>query len=493
MTVRVLLCQDVEDKGLPVASLLSFLQEQGVEAQVASQLCPHPYQIAQKAKGADQLIVATCYRWEAAGELEEYARRAGVSPLAFQVVPLARICEGDPRPLEKAQASLAMAVLRARAFPGARPENLRPYLLPRQRRITRRALFSLSSLSYRPIPTVHRARCRAEDGCRQCVHTCPHEALEEEGGIIQLRREACTSCGACVMACPQLALEMPGWSPEEVRAELEAALAYGQGRGIAFICPQIAPPGGPWMAVRVPCASAVSVAALLFALQGGAVAVGHCRHQCQSGLRQVVEARLDFCRSLLTALGKDPVIIPLVDATDGHIDLPVPPLQERGPTSIGPIAGAGADAQAILSLTGDHLLTLAHEGAPLGVAQVDESSCTLCSSCAFSCPTGALGYEEREGQAFLSFEATLCIACGQCVESCPERERGAIAIWRGVDTATLREGRKTVAKDEMVSCQRCGERVATAKMLSRLEGLLGAQFSSRRMAQLCQDCRGLPL
>ncbi len=491
MTVA-LLCQDLEGEGLPLASLASFLQGEGVEAQVVPSLCRHPHQIARLAQGASKLIVVTCHRWEAEGELEGYARRAGVSPLALQVVPLARVARGDPDPSGKALAALAGAVARAQAFPGARPENLRPALLPRGRKVSRRALFSLPALTYRPVPTVRRARCAADRGCRHCVRVCPHQALEGEGGVIGLRREACTSCGVCAAACPYQALEMPGWSLSELGKELEALLTHGGGRGIAFMCPQVAPPTGPWLAARVPCAAAVPVAAILWALEGGAggVAVVHCGAGCRSGLRQEVEARLDFCRALLVALGSAPERLLLALAAEGEAHLPLLPSGETTQKGAVPIAGLGADAHAVLRLAGGRPIQVEHPGAPLGLVHVDQWSCTLCGTCASSCPTGALDYATRDGWARLSLQPDLCIACGQCLEVCPERERGAIALRRGVDTAGLLRGRQDIASDELALCGRCGGVVAPRKMLARLEALLGPR--SRRMAQLCQDCRGLP-
>ncbi len=481
MTTRALLCQDLEGEGLPLASLASFLKGQGVEAQVVPSLCRHPHQIPRLAQGASRLIVVTCRRWEAEGELEGYARRGGVNPLALQVVPLARLWQMDPAPMEKALAALAGAVARAQAFPGARPENLRPSLLPGGHRLSRRALISLPSLTYRPVPTVRRARCAADRGCRHCVRVCPHQALEDEGGAIGLRREACTSCGVCVASCPHQALEMPGWSLRELEKELEALFSYGRGRGIAFVCPQVAPPTGPWLAARVTCAAAVPVAALLRALGGGAgrVAVVHCGPRCRSGLRQEVEARIDFCRALLAALGLAPERLLLVEAANGEAHLPPLPLGEATAREAAPIAGVGADADAVASLAVGRPVNLEHPGAPLGLVDVDESSCTLGGTCASSCPTGALAYETRDGWAHLSFQSDLCIACGQCLEACPERERGAIRLRRGVDTERLRRGRQDLASGELALCQRCGEVVAPRKMLARLESLLGPQARSR--------------
>jgi len=495
MNVRVLLCADLGRHGLDVASLVAAVEALGAEGRAVPDLCAHPHQIGREAQGAQALVVATCHLWQAEGEVQRYARSAGVSPLALQVVPLARICQGDADPLGKAEAVLAGAVARARAFPGARPENLRPSLPPRGQRVSRRAFISPPSLVYRPTPTLHRGRCAAERGCRHCTQQCPHQALYEEGGAIRLRREACTSCGVCVTACPHGALEMPGWAPSEVAAQVSALLERGGGRGIAYVCPQAPPPDGPWLTVPVPCAGAVSVAALLAPLARGAPAVAalHCGPSCRSGQRALVEERVRFCRALLAALGDDPERVALVEAAAEPV---MPPLS-RGPGTVvagplPPLAGAGAGAAAVLELAAGRPLALSHPGAPMGLVEIDRQACTACGTCAGACPTGAIAYREEGEDVALAFDPRLCIACGQCLEVCPERERGAISLRRGVDTARLQAGPQEAMEDRLLLCRRCGGPVAPRRVVERVTAALGPQLASRRLAELCTECRGLP-
>ena len=123
MDVLVLLCQDLGHHGLHPQTLARFVEEEGARAVMVPGLCPRPHQIQREARGAGALVVATCHQWQAEGAIERHARAAGISPLALQVIPLARICQGDADPMGKAQAALAGALARAHAFPGWRPEN----------------------------------------------------------------------------------------------------------------------------------------------------------------------------------------------------------------------------------------------------------------------------------------------------------------------------------------------------------------------------------
>jgi carbon-monoxide dehydrogenase iron sulfur subunit len=43
-------------------------------------------------------------------------------------------------------------------------------------------------------------------------------------------------------------------------------------------------------------------------------------------------------------------------------------------------------------------------------------SCTLCLSCAESCPAGAISFNDK----WLVVTRELCTGCGQCVDVCPE-------------------------------------------------------------------------
>ncbi len=47
-------------------------------------------------------------------------------------------------------------------------------------------------------------------GCRDCLKTCPNDALSFAATGMQINRELCQSCGRCANACPGAALEIIG-------------------------------------------------------------------------------------------------------------------------------------------------------------------------------------------------------------------------------------------------------------------------------------------
>jgi len=73
-------------------------------------------------------------------------------------------------------------------------------------------------------------RCIAS---RDCLGTCPEDALDlvPQGMIID--RQRCTACGDCVSACPSGALEIIGgkWTPEELFAELQKDAVFYETSG----------------------------------------------------------------------------------------------------------------------------------------------------------------------------------------------------------------------------------------------------------------------
>ncbi len=112
--------------------------------------------------------------------------------------------------------------------------------------------------------------------------------------------------------------------------------------------------------------------------------------------------------------------------------------------------------------------------------------------CSQTCPTGALEHDYGEGTLTISFDPTQCTGCAQCLPMCPESERGAINLSREADTMELAIGRRTVNEAGTVACDSCGEPVAPAAMLDRIQALLGDEHAGAAgyLARRCLNCRG---
>lgn len=95
------------------------------------------------------------------------------------------------------------------------------------------------------IPQIKEKTC---NGCIQCFHDCPYNAISmvprrigsmkksEEVALID--PDICVSCGICVGSCDPVAIEYPGLSPWEIRQNIDDFLEAKdmEGRHVAFTC-----------------------------------------------------------------------------------------------------------------------------------------------------------------------------------------------------------------------------------------------------------------
>lgn len=505
----VLLCQDLEENApaLDLDTLAKGLSGDAgtIQMQVVKDLCRQPRTISRLAKNAqaERLVLGLCTSDYPESEVQARARQADLDPVGVQILDLAEGTDVEPSlRIARASAILNAAIARAEAFAGSYPENLKVSLFQSQQRVSRRAFLTLPPVTYTTVPRIDRRSCAAGDGCDQCVRACPFSALETtESGSVQVNRAACQSCGVCLAVCPHRAVSFPGWSAEEIEAQvstlLRSSLDAGSDPAIAFVCKSFSSPvEGDWLPVRVSCIGEVPVSAVLQTLAHGAraVALSPCGDGCPTSGADVGLGQVDYCQSLLRLMDDSPERVQFLGSESHGSTPPGPRAGESGEVSEETIElfGRGLVADAVIKLAAQrqaHEIVLEHPYSPLGLVEVDGETCTGCGTYASMCPTRALVSKQDPGSMTLVFDASLCTGCGQCAEVCPEAEVGALRTSLTTSLKEIYESGQTLFQDSLARCTRCGTTIASQSLLTRITTLLDDSHQAKIATTLCLTCR----
>ena len=464
---------------------------------------------------ADKLVLAVGSSAYSRAALQLQARKAGLDPLAIEVVNLGIVTAQIPlqeAATEHAVLVLAAAIAKSRADSGSRPENLKP-VVPKY--MSRRSLLSLPVLEYVATPGVYPSLCRAEAGCQECVQACPHTALRIEDGEVLLTKSFCTGCGICMSTCPNDAINLAGVNAQQVNAQIASLLApaslASQPRGILFLCAgktraleMSDVPGGTsatssWLPVEVPCVEMLQPHWLLAPLTQGAtmVAVFPCSDNCLAGKSRCIESRVAYSQEILRLLGEVDERILMLPTDEGQSGAGWEHFEDRAPRMHSPPPENqfrfGGRASAILQLSRIYCAAPEYDHefpeSPFGVIEATDG-CTLCGSCVPTCPSQALLLEETDERSALTFNSARCIGCGDCLNICPEDQ--VLSLRRVTSIQCLAKGRTTLRQDVNQRCESCGKPITSEAMTRRIVAILGDEFASTSsiITRYCVDCRG---
>lgn len=347
-----------------------------------------------------------------------------------------------------------------------------------------------------------------QTGCTRCLEVCGAAAIQSGGQKIEVNPYLCQGCGSCTLACPTGALSFIEPQRDGLLAALrQLAADKGDQAGPLLVSNQ-APsgPGAPSPDLVVEPLSAFGEELWIAALAlGFSQLILQANRPLEALSQALLDEKLADMRRMLPALGLADSAVVLNESAQA-----VPELPERA----GDVWQTRAGFEAALQLAGPaqtkrDLLNVGLEAlsanggarpavelasvAALGEIRIDPQRCTLCSSCAKLCPTGAIDYSEREqaGTARLSFLEALCVQCGICASGCPEQ---AIELAPRLAPVDIRRQRRIVASSPMAECTDCGAQFVGEKLLKRtLERLAehGATEAALEQAVRCPRCRAM--
>jgi ferredoxin len=353
-------------------------------------------------------------------------------------------------------------------------------------------------------PAFHPDRCASSRfgiaGCRACADVCPHQALQFGSGGPDIDGDLCQRCGACTAACPVAALERSFLPDEQLWKKMEVAVA-SRPRKLVIACHHDPIQSelehhGESVLLRLPCVQLVSDDLLLFAISAGVgqveiLAEETCKHLPHVGPKRAVQTA---CTTVV-ALGlgesrivyRDPGSQPQNSNSDGNATHQNAPAEPPVPTTVG--VGNRVKRRMVLL---EHLASFAIQKAttiqsevPWQQVQLDQDKCTMCGSCAFACPTGALRVG-KEGGALLGMES-LCMGCHLCENTCPEK---AITL---APTVPDQFHVRTLMEQPLAHCLKCRKPLGPEAALVRVEEILrrtgNGDHSVLRLCDECKDAR----
>jgi len=366
--------------------------------------------------------------------------------------------------------------------------------------------------------------------CGHCISYCPYDAISrqtENRLRIQVDHLTCEGCGACVSACPTSALQFTEPSPQEIYARMAALLESSKEKQgnveppvIVFHCEEMGrkvletageiplPYSSGVLPVEVPCLRYVSESNMLAAFSLGAAGVGllGCEN-CPNGERELLYQKYDFTQLILQHFGLGQERVRIITAEEGLEADAIGVVNEFiSQLSDAPLVASWStprqtENREILAdvLAGFLEQTGKEPGGvklssnlPFALAEVRDSGCTLCRSCANVCPTNAFKFEE-DGNS-LHFKHINCVGCGLCEQVCPEN---VITLRRELFLEKQALDYLMVAEDEMIACAKCGKPYINKRALEAVESKLfeveslRATFSGNRknILKMCPDCR----
>lgn len=498
------------------------LQTAGLVVEPVPHLCTDAEALTAPLRRLDAMavVVAVCHEPPSAVEYQVALSRAGIDPLAIELLDLSTL---GPVEAPREQLRLAGLVAGAAAKVAGSLVDSRALRQPTfSPRLSRRNLLGLRAVRYRPVAGVDEARCLGT-GCARCLPACPSAAIRMQAGAsAEIDPAVCTGCGVCVTACPAGAVILPGAMPSQEEARLTALATFMTATGadpapsdgawgILYHCREQrmvlreaagsgAALGPGWLPVELPCVAMVTTGWLLQVLVAGASAVAllPCDDARIGRVGGSIHERIEFCASILGALGLDADgrRVRLAGPDGGHsasnqragnlgagtLDGLSPLRTVRTVQRAARIREPAATVEAIRACMDDPVAArmavappIAGAASPLGWLHLDPDRCSTCGACARACPSAALTFVAGEEGSSLRYDHARCVPCSLCVAVCPE---GALRVDAAVSLRQLASADLPLFEVPSRPCMDCGAPAMSPTLVAAVRGRLPAAVST---------------
>jgi len=296
--------------------------------------------------------------------------------------------------------------------------------------------------------------------CRECIQSCPHEAISENKNIIQ---EKCTECGVCMSVCPS-----DGFADKDMDNLREYLFDSEQ---VILNCPLAEAQGYEISCLGMLDKDAWTVLMILAINKEVKVLTGDCgacadREACAVSVgffKEIHEAWLEHPRVEIKVVPNkdDGQLVNKTVNNQRSITKKRINLKEQGKKKVKDLFPNIMAEEAYTIPKTREWITEALKSfqelkIPYKTVKVDENNCTGCGVCSKICPQNALQQIEKDNKILLIFEPIKCVQCGRCVNICgPE----AMKITYAALSSRYINGKILLCETKARYCDKCGKQI----------------------------------
>lgn len=346
------------------------------------------------------------------------------------------------------------------------------------------------------------------NGCNRCLNFCPADAVKSINNAIEVDPYLCHGAGSCSSVCPTGAIGYDLPTSESLhsylnnvinqfqqQAKVSPAILFHEQTTSSLITPLLIDNelAGNILPVELEEITVASIEHWMAALAWGASQLFILTTPSTAPtLLQLLEGEISLANRILTEIGisKSIHLIDDINALNACL------IENQADEHIESADFSATSKRETLFAAIDHLnkqsgniqSVLPMANIPYGSVSINENNCTLCLSCAATCPTSAL--TDGGDKPALMFTEQNCVQCGLCESACPEK---VISLTPQINfNGEIRSKSRTLKEEKPFECIVCGAPFATQSMITQMVTKVGSHsaFNTNiERLKMCADCR----